>query len=267
MQRHLDLGLRPTRLVEDLPVITATFGYTRRSFEPKYEEYDGSYLPTQLRPFFALDGFAAKRLGKPNAAGTVPILAREGEHEGLFLGLDADRVLNWLARNGVCLDDDGRPAIVRILEACEPVDRYYDTIRDLPVRRLVFGLVHSLSHGVMRVVSQAAGLERTSISEYLFLPLLGTVVYANNSTFRMGSMETLLRSTFYEFLESLADEAMTCLFDPDCLDHHGACAGCLHAPEICCRVFNHGLSRAFLVGGHAPWEDASVDKRVVGYWE
>jgi hypothetical protein len=83
----------------------------------------------------------------------------------------------------------------------------------------------------------------------------------------MGSMETLLRSTFYEFLESLAEEAMTCLFDPDCLDHNGACAGCLYAPEICCRVFNHGLSRAFLVGGHAPWADASVDNQVIGYWQ
>ena len=32
------LGIRDLRWVEDLPVITATYGYTRRSFEPTYQE-------------------------------------------------------------------------------------------------------------------------------------------------------------------------------------------------------------------------------------
>lgn len=265
--RHQALGLRDTQLVEDLPIITATFGFTRRSFEATYDEYDGSQLPTQLRPFYVLDNYAAKRLDRPGAAGTVPILAREGEHEGLFFQLEPERVLRWLERNGVRLPRTAQPPIVRILEACEGVDRYYDRIWEAPVRRLVFGLVHSLSHAAMRMVSQTAGIERTSLGEYVFLPLLGTVVYANNSTFRMGNMETMLRSTFYEFLDRLSTEALDCLFDPDCRDHQGACAGCLHAPEICCRVFNHGLSRALLIGGHVPWEDVSVNRRLVGYWE
>jgi hypothetical protein len=268
-QRHATLGLRPTLLVDDLPVVTATFGFTRRSFEPVYEEYDRSVLPTQLQPFYVLDHYAATQVANANAEGTVPILAREGEHEGLFFGLEPERVLRWLARNGITLPDDGRVPIARILGACEEMgqDRYYDHIQDKPVRRLVFGLVHSLSHAALRLVSRSAGLERTSVSEYIFLPLLGTVVYANNSSFRMGCMETLLRSDFYEFLEGLSDHALTCLFDPVCLDHSGACAGCLHSPEICCRVFNHGLSRAFLMGGHTPWEDASVPTKITGYWE
>jgi hypothetical protein len=31
-------------------------------------------------------------------------------------------------------------------------------------------------------------------------------------------------------------------------------------------VFNHGLSRSFLLGGHAPWSDPSVNQRIHGYW-
>jgi len=265
-QAHRRLGLRPTLLVDDLPVISATFGYTRRSFEPTYEE-NGSLLPTHLRAFYPLDQLAAKRMGRPTAVGTIPILAREGDHEGIFLGLDPERVLTWLADNKIHLPASDQPPIVRILQALEEVDRYYDSVWQKPTLRLVFGLLHSLSHAAMRIVSRFAGLERTSISEYLFLPLLGTVIYANTSTFKLGSMETMLRSNLYEFLEALGEESMSCLMDPDCIDHRGACAGCLHSPEISCRVFNHGLSRAFLIGGHTPWLDASAGEHIRGYWQ
>lgn len=45
-EAHQRLGLRPLLLVDDLPVISATFGFTRRSFEPTYEE-NNVLLPTQ----------------------------------------------------------------------------------------------------------------------------------------------------------------------------------------------------------------------------
>lgn len=262
------LRLRPIQLVEDLPVISATFGFSRRSFEPTYEE-DGALLPTQIMPFYSLDNYAAQRLDNLSIRGTTPILAREGEHEGIFLGLDPDAVVEWLAANGIALSDDGRPAIARILEACESMDgdRYYDRIFERRVRRLVFGVVHSLSHTAMRVVSRYAGLERTSLSEYLFPPLLGTVIYANSSSFKFGCIETMIRSNLHEFLNELNQQAMTCPMDTDCLDHDGSCPGCLDAPEICCRVFNHGLSRAFLIGGHVPWADLADARELVGYWD
>jgi hypothetical protein len=267
---HQRLGLRPLLLVDDLPVITATFGFTRRSFTPTYEE-SAMILPTQLRPFYPLDNYGARSINRPGAAGTIPILAREGEHEGVFIGLDPQRVITWLAQNNLSLPPSNFSPIQQIVQRLEAIDRYYDSIWDAaqpkPLLRLIFGLLHSLSHAAMRAVSRFAGLERTSISEYLFLPLLGTVIYANSSTFNMGCIETMLRSNLYEFLLELGKEAMSCLIDPDCLDHQGACAGCLHSPEISCRVFNHGLSRAFLIGGHVPWRDVSVAEQIKGYWQ
>jgi transposase-like protein len=260
------LGIRELLVVDDLPVITATFGYTRRSFEPTYEELSGTDLPTQIRAFPSLQRPAAQRLGRPEVVGTVPILAREGEHEGIFLSLDPERALRWLRSNGIELPSPELPPIARILSALEPVDRYYDDVWLRPARRLVFGLVHSLSHMMMRAVSRFAGLERTSLSEYIFLPLLGTVVFDNSSTFRLGGVETLARDQLAAFLGALSSEATECLYDASCIDHRGACHGCIHSPEICCRVFNHGLSRAFLIGGHAPWADVSSDLRIVGYW-
>jgi DNA-directed RNA polymerase subunit RPC12/RpoP len=261
------LGIKDVRLVEDLPVITAAFGYTRRSFEPTYQELSGSALPAQVRPFPSIGEAAARRLGHPEAKGTVPILAREAEHEGVFISIDHQRVVKWLALNGISLGDGGEPEIVRILRCLEPVDRYYDNIWECPVRRYVFGLVHTLSHVTMRAATRFAGVERTSLSEYIFLPLLGTVVFDNSSSFRLGGMESMLRHSLSAFLECLTSEALNCLYDPDCIDHRGACHGCVHSPEISCRVFNHGLSRSFLLGGHTPWTDVASEQQIIGYWQ
>ena len=261
-----ELGVRDIRVVYDLPMISAAYGYTRRSFEPTYQELAETNLPTEIRTFGAIDAFAAQRLGRFDAQGTVPVLAREGRHQGLFLSLHPDRVLAWLDQNGVPVPASDEPPAARILRALEPVDRYYDTIWKLKARRFVFGLLHSLSHAAMRAATRYAGLERTSLSEHLFLPLLGTVIYDNAIDFQLGGLEALARNNLGSFLEALAGDAMACLYDTECIDHRGACHGCLHSPEISCRVFNHGLSRAFLIGGHAPWVDVSRDERVLGYW-
>jgi hypothetical protein len=261
------LGLCEVRTVSDLPMISATYGYTRRTFEPTYDELTARNLPTQIRAFTPLDREEGRRMSRPDLQGTIPVLAREGEHEGLFLALCPDRVVRWLELNEVILPNPSMPPVARIMRALEDVDRYYDEIWNLHVRRLVFGLIHSLSHAAMRAAGRYAGLERTSLAEYIFLPLLGAVVFDNSSSFKLGGLETLARDHLAAFLNALSDEAMTCLYDSQCIDHTGACHGCIHSPEISCRVFNHGLSRSFLMGGHAPWVDLATKKQVVGYWE
>jgi len=266
---RISLGLGELLYVDDLPIITATYGYTRRDFEPIYDELGAQNLPVEIRAFPSLQKAAAQRLGKMDLIGTIPILAREGEHEGIFMSLQPDRVIEWLALNKITLPDPHLPAIARILAALEPIDRdrYYDSIWQLRIRRMVFGLIHSLSHAAMRAMTRYAGIDRTSVAEYIFLPLLGCVVYDSSSSFKLGGVATLVRDHLAAFLRNIADDSVECLYDPDCSDHAGACHGCLHSPEISCRVFNHGLSRAFLLGGHAPWADVSADARIVGYWE
>lgn len=248
-------------------MISAAFGYTRRTFEPTYDELSAKNLSTQIRAFPSVNREQAQSYGRPDLIGTVPILAREGEHEGLFLALCPERVIDWLELNNIVLSNPELPPTARILRALEDVDRYYDDIWNKPVRRFVFGLIHSLSHAAMRAASRYAGIERTSFAEYIFLPLLGTVIYDNSSSFKLGGLEALARDRLWEFLNTLEDEAISCLYDAQCIDHRGACHGCLHSPEISCRVFNHGLSRAFLTGGHVPWRDISVNEQIIGYWQ
>jgi hypothetical protein len=265
----VSLGIAEMLYVEDLPIISATVGYTRRDFNPTYEELGAQNLPVEIRAFPALQKTNAQRLGRPDIVGTIPIPAREGEHEGIFISLEPGRVLDWLRSNNIAIPDSGMPPIAAILRALEPIDndRYYDTIWQLPVRRHVFGLIHSFSHAAMRAITRYAGIDRTSVAEYLFLPMFGFVVYDSSNSFKLGGVATLVRDHLASFLQSIADEAVECLYDPDCADHTGACHGCLHSPEISCRVFNHGLSRSFLIGGHTPWSDVSSNSNLIGFWE
>lgn len=263
------LGIRKIELVDDLPVVTASFGYTRRSATATYREEGAAQdFATTLQSFPTLDDDAARVLGRPQAAGTTPILAREGAHEGLAIYLDPTTVLGWLEGMGIRFhEEDERVRVAALLSALEPMndDKYYDRIWERPIRRLLFGLLHSVSHCCMGALARTAGLEETSVAEYMFLPLLCTVVYSTSST-PLGGVRATARDRLIEFLETVEQEAMRCLYDPDCLQREGACHGCIHVPEIGCRVFNHGLSRAFLIGGHAPWAGAEDPSRVAGYW-
>jgi len=258
------LRIRELLLVNDLPLIAATFGYTRRSFEETYEELTQRF-PVQLRSFYPLDQYAARQLGRVELQGTIPILAREGQHEGIFLSLEPDAVLQWLIQNGMTFPGEGN-AQERILTSLDPVQRTHQDIWRTQVRRWVFGLIHSLSHAAMRVLSRLAGVERTSLGEHIFLPLLGTVIYVNGGAFQLGHMEAVLRDHLRQFLVAIGEEGLACIFDPECGDHSGACPGCLHAPEIACRVFNRGLSRNFLLGGHRPWLPPEVQENARGFW-
>ncbi|HTA94480.1 MAG TPA: hypothetical protein VK745_33100 [Polyangiaceae bacterium] len=263
------LGFEDLSIVADLPIISSTFAYTRRAFQPTYDELSAKDLPTELRAFPAFNEYAAQSVARPELVGTVPVLAREAEHEGILFSLSAPKVLTWLERNGISVPESeaGESSLTAILRSLEPIDRFHDRIWATPLRRYLFGLVHTLSHLVMRAATRFAGAERTSLSEYVFLPLLGGVVYDNASVFQLGGLRTLARDHLESFLDALSDEASRCIYDPDCIDHRGACHGCIHSPEICCRVFNHGLSRAFLLGGHAPWADVAESHRLVGFWE
>ncbi len=266
LTRATALGIKHLDVVGDLPIISATFAYTRRSFLPKYDEPFARELSTSLRPFPAFQDRAAQRLNRPDLAGRVPIIAREGEHEAIYIGLDPQRVIEWLERNGLRLAFDRTP-LQEMVFALEPVDRFYDTIWTLELRRYVFGLIHTLAHAAMKAVSRFAGIDRTSLGEYVFLPLLGFCIFDNSSAFRMGRIESLARDNLAAFLNSLIQDDLTCIYDTDCIDRTGACHGCVHSPEIACRVFNHGLSRAFLMGGHTPWAAGSGDGEIVGFWQ
>ena len=262
------IGVARVETVSDLPVVAAVFGYSRRSSEPTYsEEGAAAPFPTTIRPFPVLDREAARILARPQAEGTVAILAREGFHEGLALYLDPTSVVRWLSLCGARLPKGSeRDQLAAVLAMLEPVDHFYEDVWDLPARRLVFGLLHSFSHCALKALSRVGGIEATSVAEYLFPPLLATVVYST-ATVQLGGVQSVAQHRLAEFLDAIQEEAGRCLYDPDCLGREGACHGCIQVAELSCRAFNHGLSRSLLIGGRTPWAPTGEQTRIAGYWE
>src|SRR5262249_38900372 len=118
------LGIKEMLAVEDMPVNVNTFGFTRTSSETNFKK-DPKEMPTRVCAFPPLNEWGLRLVSRLHLKGTIPVLAREGRHEGLFLSLDPERILRWLEANNVPLPLLGAPPIIRIMHALEPVDRYY----------------------------------------------------------------------------------------------------------------------------------------------
>lgn len=243
------LGISELTLVPDYPVITATYGFSR-----------SEYSPNECR----INPFSPQR----SYEGRFPIFVDQVQADALLVSLDADRVLTWLERNGHTptlpngTDKDlaRRAYFVRLFDATQ---LRQTLMKDQAQARLVFGLLHMLSHLCVRQAALLCGLDRTSLSEYLMPKALTLAIYCNHRFgATIGALTALFEQSLAEWLNTVRD-TRRCVYDPVCHDHEGACHACAHLAETSCRFFNLNLNGAFLFGGHDP-QLANVE---VGYFD
>ena len=243
------LGMKEIALVQDYSVIHATFGYSRA-------EYTNNQC--RLNPFPA----------DPRYQGRLPIFVDQVHADAILVSLDPHRVLQWLAANSV----QSQIPTGRNRELAERAHfvRLFDnatfthTLTALESeRRLVFGLLHTLSHVCVKQASLLCGLEKTSISEYILPKALTIALYCNHRFgAAIGALTALFEQTMPLWLEGIRT-ARNCVYDPQCADHGSNCHACTHLAETSCRFFNVNLSRSFLFGG----EDTQLGRINVGYFD
>ncbi|MFG3225173.1 hypothetical protein ACGF07_10370 [Kitasatospora sp. NPDC048194] len=242
-----------TCLISDLPVTYLAIGYSRTGFSP--EEAD-------LVPY---RGRASR-----GAPVSTLLYAHPTQAEALLFPVDRERVSRWLVRNRLVTAADLRQAggVTRWLvhqlgrtdgESLRLESRPAEGDPDLPVHEL-FGLLHSLSHQLLRALAVDSGYSETSLSEYLFPHDLAFAVYPNGgSEFSLGALRTVLEQNLDAVVTRAVDND-SCLYDPNCmLANNGADHGCLQLPETACQFWNRNLSRWHLFG--------SPDGSRVGYWD
>lgn len=244
-----DSGLYDVRLIGDFPVTTVVIGYTRNQREAN---------STMIRSFPRL------RQNDPR----VPLFVDTVDTEALIFRLNPFRVLKWLALNDLVVDsppDQRNDANVRawILNHMGSVNQYYEIPESDPITRVVFGLVHSFSHLVLRQAVIQSGFDRTSLSEYLFPRALSFVIYSNNrSKFTIGGLYTLFEQTLHEHLRAVKERSEACVYDPVCIEESGSCHACIYVSEMSCENFNRNLSRKYLFGRIEP-----DGREFIGYWD
>ena len=242
-------GINPdaTCLLGNFPVTYLAVGYCRSGFEPRQAD---------LVPYRG-------RLSR-NGPLTTLLHANPSTTEALLFGLDLDRVLRWLHANG--LATPARVPDVTTMKrwfagSLEAGNGQPPVFADgASGAERLFGLLHTISHQLLRALAVDSGYSETSLSEYLFPYELAFALHPND---RSESAIGALRAVLEQNLDAVVNRALdndTCMYDPNCMEaNDGADHGCLLLPETACRCWNRYLSRHYLYG--------TPDGSLTGYWD
>lgn len=234
-----------------VPFVTAVYGYTRKNNEVKDDT--------------TLCAFTPERTAKSN------IYATRMETEGVLFELDRLEVLRWLKRNNVISEDIDQMSDAEVkawfMRSCdESLISSFGEIEEENSRQAltsVFELLHTISHQLIRQAAALSGLDKSSLSEYIFCNIPAIFIYCQSSQgSNLGAMFSAMEAQLSTWIETAMTEVDQCIFDPVCKNEKGACAGCLFLNDISCRYMNKHLDRRLLIG----YTD-SQGRHLSGFWE
>ena len=229
------LGINDIALVQDYTIVNATFGFSRVEYKPN---------ECWLNPFPP----------DPNYGGQLPVYVDRVQADALLVTLDPNAILRWLSLNGISVtlpggSDHEQSIKAYFVSLFDNVSPYHTLGAEQVEIRMVFGLLHSLSHLCVRQASLLCGLEKSSLSEYILPHTLTIAIYCNHRFgATIGALTALFEQTLRQWLTGIRD-GRVCVYDPVCHDHEASCHACTHLSETSCRFFNLNLSRSFLFGG------------------
>jgi hypothetical protein len=243
------MGIFDITLINDFPIIIATFGFSRADTRPNYCRINT----------FPVD---------PDLDGKNPIFLDSTQADAIVIRLDPLKVISWLEQNGYSPDiprgtDDHLLRKAYFCRLFNDVNYRNSITVDNAEARMVFGLLHTLSHLFIRRAALLSGLDNTSITEYVIPRSLTIVIYGNH---RFSSSIGALISLFEDSLEELLNNVLDshhCVYDPVCNRHGSSCHACTQLAETSCRFFNQNLGRSYLFGGNDPI--LNID--IIGYFD
>lgn len=232
------MGVESATLVSEFPITTTVFGYSRIDYRP-----DACWI----------NAFPAD----PEQGGRFPVFVNTTAADAILVRLDPLAVVEWIRANGlaVALPAAASPAIAArafFVGLFDGLQLRETLTADHGVARMAFGLLHTLSHLLLRQASLLCGLEATSLSEYLLPRAMTLAVYCpHHAGATIGAVSALFEQSLIDWLNRCV-AARRCVYDPVCGEAGGACHACSHASETSCRFFNVNLGRQFLFGGADP---------------
>ena len=248
-----NLGFSNIQLCSSVPIVTCAYGYTR---------HDRAGDGVRLRGF-------PREMEKRN------VYAARLETEGVLFELDRNRIIDWLLENGFIADNEQpvsrEEADIKTWfldkvdqNRIKPFTAIDDSDDKGRITKAVYTLLHSISHALIGEASELCGLDKSSLSEYILPGIPAVFIYCSNSQgFSMGALYNAFQTHLDKWLKHAKQNAKKCIFDPICINHDKACAGCLFLNEVSCQHFNKDLDRSFLCGHF----NVQAQKRLKGFWE
>lgn len=251
---HEKLGITDVQISYDTEIITSTYGYTRIFSDPTRA------INGQLK----IKSYTQKN--------EIHMLAYSNKlrTEGLLIEFDKTKILYWLKENNIITDEElppknkGKEWFLKMINS-ELIDQFgdIDESEENKITKNIYGLLHTISHMMIRSAGEISGLSKDSLSEIIFPNIPAIFIYANTSqAIPLGSLSGMFEMSYKDFLDKSLELSKDCIFDPLCSNDNGACAGCTYLSEISCSNFNCDLSRFYLIG--TPETNHKEKKK--GFW-
>ncbi|SNS70225.1 protein of unknown function [Anaerovirgula multivorans] len=242
LQKYLSRLIR----VEKVREVTALKGFARGSFPDPENDNFGSIVN--------LAG---------DETGWLPAIRTSGE--GIFIELNREEVKSWLER----FDSDKISAIYNDEYKKYVEKKGWEYRND---KNLVYVLLHTLSHVLIRELSLKCGYSTTELKERIYYSdnMCGLLVYTGSGDTEgtLGGLEEMGKvGNFQTVLVEALKRALICSGDPGCMTTYpgnenlngAACHACSMIPETACENGNRLLDRRTLI----PTEE----RKFKGYFE
>lgn len=248
-------GIKNIQACGNVPFLFCSYGYTRKSNEPS-----GTTLKS-----FPSEGKTKKN-----------VYAVKLNTEGILIEFDKAKILNWMLENkfidrdidNVPMDMNDETKLKEWFINNIKIDKI-PTFNDIDKNQYsktsyVYNLLHSISHALIKQAGDLCGLDKNSLSEYIFPQVPAIFIYCQNSQgLSLGALFNLFEAYLDKWLKYTLNSIDKCIFDPVCLDRDRACTGCLYINEVSCVHFNKDLDRRYLIGHY----DKSTEEKIHGFWE
>lgn len=254
-------GFISMQACDRIPFLQCSYGFTR-------EYVDSASAPTNNMQPVVLHGFPDENAEKKN------VYATKLQTEGVLFEIDRVKILKWLLKNDVVketdlpVDMDDEIAVKAWfinhinLGAIQPFSLL--SVEEDAITYYVYRLIHTISHTLIIAAAEVCGLDKNSLSEYIFPNVPAIFIYCQNSQgFNMGALFSVFEMYLDKWLDNSYQAAKECVFDPVCREGDAACTGCIFTNEISCQHFNHDLDRNLLIGKM----DKKTEARLYGFWE
>ncbi|RLE39492.1 hypothetical protein DRJ17_00900 [Candidatus Woesearchaeota archaeon] len=248
-----EIGIKNAYVLNDLSIVKLVYGYTRGAPDNKSNEDKRT-----------LNRFATD---KSTDQGKTPIYLNKANTEAILLEFDRWKILTWLKENGV-IDEvpskDDEAALKAWFLNNVQTDRispFREIDPQLKKTKMVYKLLHSISHALLTTCSVECGMDKNSLAELIFPSIPAIIIYCSNvQEFQIGGMFTLFENNIIPWVEKTLTKVGSCIYDPVCMDHQSACHACLHLSEISCVHFNYDLGRDILIG------KKNSNEEIIGFW-
>lgn len=259
-----ELNINQARYLEDISLVTGTYGVIRGSLYPVYKgkKLDPVKIPLE-KVHYDYDYAKDRPKIQKNDSRGLPVIVSKRQTEGIVFTIKSKDILRYIEKEHNNLwskINDGYDYSFTDFTEEEArnwimYSSFHSELAD-EINEICKTILHTISHSIIRRFSRVSGLRGNDVGEMIFQEFSGFLIY-NNLTNPLGMLRRVFKESFNDLVNpDIIKEIENCDMDPTCInqDEGAACHACLHTPEHVCENFNENLDRRVLIGENGYWK-------------